>query len=307
MSAAWVAAQVRSRSLTNHCVGPAGAREVAGSGSLDGALAILATTNYGERLGPGAGLAQAERAVFATALWNLRVLAGWSPALGAGRLRVLAGGFELANVRDELARIDGHDVLQPYELGSLASVPRHSQPTSTSELRATLRHSAWGDPGVLDAGGILLSLRVALLRRVVENVPEAAEWAEAYGALILARLILCGTSLERFATVAADARAVLGSRAVAARTLRELVTALPVSIAHGLDGVTEFADLWSCEARWWGQLWREASERVRDGGAEAATVVAAVAAQYADAWRVRAALEIAARAGLGIEVLDAVA
>jgi hypothetical protein len=36
-------------------------------------------------------------------------------------------------------------------------------------------------------------------------------------------------------------------------------------------------------------------------------VVAAVCAQVADAWRLRAALEIAARAGRGIEVLDAVA
>jgi hypothetical protein len=36
-------------------------------------------------------------------------------------------------------------------------------------------------------------------------------------------------------------------------------------------------------------------------------VVAAIAVQAADAWRVRVALEVAARAGGGIEVLDAVA
>jgi hypothetical protein len=36
-------------------------------------------------------------------------------------------------------------------------------------------------------------------------------------------------------------------------------------------------------------------------------VVAAIALQFADAWRVRTALEVAARTGRGIEVLDAVA
>jgi hypothetical protein len=83
VSAGWVAAQVRSQSLANHCVGPAGARELAGAGSLDAALGILATSSYGERLHPGLSLAASEREIFASVLWNLRVLAGWSPALRA--------------------------------------------------------------------------------------------------------------------------------------------------------------------------------------------------------------------------------
>jgi hypothetical protein len=252
-------------------------------------------------------LADAERALFATVLWNLRVLAGWCPALGASRLRVLAGGFELVNIRGELARIEGRSVPEPYELGSLASVPRHAQPTSTVELREMLKRSPWGDPGVLDGPGILIALQVSLVRRVVESVPEASAWAAGYGALVLARLVVAGTSLAPDSVPSASAAAVLGRSAPNARTLHDLVAALPVAIAPVLNGATGPEDLWGCEVRWWGELWRNAEEEVRRGRAEPSTVVAATAAMYADAWRIRAALEIAARAGRGIELLDAVA
>jgi hypothetical protein len=307
VSAGWVAAQVRGRSLVSHCIGPAGAREVASAGSLDAALAILATTGYGERLHPGLDLAMSERAVFATVLWNLRVLAGWSPALGASRLHVLAGSFELVNLGGELASIEGHDAPVPYNLGSLASVPRHPQPSSAAELRSVLKRSPWGDPGPLDSGGLIVALQFSLIRRIIEGVPEASAWAESYGALLLARVIVAGVSLEVGSVTAAEVRAVLGSRVLVSKSLADLVTALPIDIASTLDGVTGTYDLWVGEARWWGRLWRAAEDGVRRGRAEPATVVAAVAAQAADAWRVRVALEIAARAGHGIEVLDAVA
>ncbi len=306
MSAGWVAAQVRSRSLTSHCLGPVGARQVAQSGSLPGALDVLATTSYGERLHAGLGLAETEHAVFETVLWNLRVLAGWSPALGASRLRVLAGGFELANIRAELARIEGLSVLRPFELGSLASVPRHREPSSTLELRETLKHSPWGDPGVLGPD-LLVALELSLARRVVDDVPEASEWAAGYGALILARLIVAGASLTPGSLSSLNAQAVFGRSAANARSLRDLASALPTSVAHVLDGATGPEDLWASETRWWGELWLRGEEGVRRGGAEPATIVAAAAAMCADAWRVRAALEVAARAGRGIEVLDAVA
>jgi hypothetical protein len=66
-------------------------------------------------------------------------------------------------------------------------------------------------------------------------------------------------------------------------------------------------DLWLSESRWWTRLGTEAQVNLRRSGAGAAAVVAAVAALVADAWRVQRALEIAARAGDGIEMLDAVA
>ncbi len=268
---------------------------------------MLATTHYGERLRSGLSLEEVERAVFATVLWNIRVLAGWSPSLGASRLRVLAAAFELTNMRGELARIEGRSVGEPYELGSLASLPRHAQPSSTLELRETLKRSPWGDPGALDAPAMLVALEISFVRRVVENVPEASAWAAGYGALLLARLVAAGTSLVPGSVPEANARAVFGHRAPAARTLHDLAAALSVSVAPVLDGATEPEDLWSCEARWWSQLWRSGEEGVRRGGADPATAVSAVAAMCADAWRVRVALEIAARAGRGIELLDAVA
>jgi hypothetical protein len=307
VSTGWVAAQVRSRSLASHCVGPAGAREVASAGSLDGALAVLAASGYGERIHLGLNLAASERALFATVLRNLRVLAGWCPPRGASRLHVLAGGFELANLSGELARVEGRDAAEPYDLGSLASVTRSNAVAGMGGLREALRRSPWGDPGSLDGGAMRIALQFAFVRRVVESVPEAAEWAESYAALVLARVVVAGVTLEPISATAANVRAVLGPRVLAARSLSDLAGTLPSHLVPVLEGIAEPQDLWAGEARWWGRLWADAQHRVQRGGAGPATVVAAVCAQVADAWRLRAALEIAARAGRGIEVLDAVA
>jgi hypothetical protein len=307
VTAGWVAAQVRSRSLASHCLGPAGAREIAGAGSLNAALDILATSSYGDRLHPGLDLAASEHEVFASVLWNLRVLAGWSPALGASRLHILAGAFELANLQGELARIEGNDASKPFELGSLAGVPRHSTPSTIGELREVLRRSPWGDPGDLDTSGVSIALQFSLARRIVDDVPEAGRWAETYAALVLGRLIVEGAPLAVGSVASTNVSAVLGSRALAARSVIELREALPRDVAPVLKGVTGVSDLWLGEARWWARLWNEAQEKIRRAGAGPATVVAAIAVQAADAWRVRVALEVAARAGGGIEVLDAVA
>ena len=307
MSASWVAAQVRSKSLASHCLGPAGARELAGAGSLDAALGILTTSSYGERLHPGLDLAASEHEVFASVLWNLRVLAGWSPALGASRLHALAGVFELMNLQGDLARIEGHESPAPFELGSLASVSRHVAPLTVGELRDALRRSPWGDPGALDATGVNIALQFTLARRIVDDVPEAGQWAQTYAALVLSRLVKEDCPLDTDSTSAANARAILGSRALSTTSLGELRDALPRDVASILKDVTNPDDLWLAEAQWRTRLWDEALEKLRRGGAGPETVVAAIALQFADAWRVRTALEVAARAGRGIEVLDAVA
>jgi hypothetical protein len=307
VSAGWVAAQVRSQSLASHCLGPAGARELAGAGSLDAALGILATSSYGERIHPGLDLAASEHQVFASVLWNLRVLAGWSPALGASRLRALASTFELMNLQGDLARIEGHQSAAPFELGSLASVSSRVAPLTLGELREVLRRSPWGDPGALETAGVSIALQFSLARRIGDDVPEALKWAQTYAALVLSRLLLEYGPLDTDSNSAANARAVLGSRALTATSIDELRDALPRDVASILEGVRGPDDLWLAEAKWWTRLWSEAIERLRRGGAGPETVVAAVAAQFADAWRVRMALEVAARAGRGIEVLDAVA
>jgi hypothetical protein len=307
VSAGWVAAQVRSRSLAGHCVGRAGARAVARAGSLEAALGILAKSAYGERVHPGLDLAASGHEVFATVLWNLRVLAGWCPAMGASRLHVLAGVFELVNIEGELARIDDRCGSTPFELGSLASVARHAPPSSMGELREVLRLSPWGDPGNLDPAGVSLALRASLVRRIVDNVPEARAWAETYAALIASRLVSEGVALDADSTVSANLGAVLGATALAPQSIDQLSLALPQKVRSVLKGVTGSQDLWLAEARWWTRLWDESQEKVRRVDAGPQSVVAAVATQAADAWRVRVALEVAARAGRGIEVLDAVA
>jgi hypothetical protein len=307
VSAGWVAAEVRSHSLASHCIGPAGARELAASGSLDAALGILATSSYRERLHPGLDLATSEHEAFAGVLWNLRVLAGWSPALGASRLHVLAGAFELHNLRGDLARIEGHHEPARFELGSLASISGRFAPLTTGELRDALRRSPWGDPGTLDASSMSIALQFSLARRIVDGVPEATEWAQTYAALVLSRLVVENNPLDGEVSITTNVRAVLGAKALSAKSLDELRRALPREIAPVLHGVAGRDDLWLAEARWWTRLWNEGQDKLRRGGAGPQTVVAAVAILSADAWRVRMALEIAARAGYGIEVLDAVA
>ncbi|MGA7835015.1 MAG: hypothetical protein WCA31_07370 [Acidimicrobiales bacterium] len=307
MSAGWVAAEVRSRSLVSHCIGPAGARELAGAGSLDAALGMLATSSYRDRVHPGLDLATSEHEVFASVLWNLRVLAGWSPALGASRLHVLAGAFELHNLRGDLARIEGHRESARFELGSLATISSGVAPRTIGELRDVLRRSAWGDPGAVDGSNMIIALQLSLARRIVDGVPEATAWAQTYAALVVCRLVLENAPLDGEAAITTNARAVLGPRALSAKSLEELRHAFPRAVASVLDDVASRDDLWLAEARWWTRLWDEGQDTLRRSGAGPQTVVAAAAILAADAWRVRVALEIAARDGYGIEVLDAVA
>ncbi len=307
MSAGWVAAQVRSRCLVQHCLGPEAARQLAAAGSLRQALDVLASTAYAKQLRPDLDLIDAGRAVAGSVLWNLRVLAGWSPPLGASRLRVLAGAFELANLRGDIARLEGFEAPAPYALGSLATVPRLSSVATVSELRRALAASPWGDPGVSDRGGLVLGLELALAHRIAEDVPEASGWATTYAALVVARCLASGASLVTGTPAAAHARAVLGERLDRVRSLRDLTDSLARRSAWLLADVSGPEDLWAAEARWWHRLWSDGLALVRRGGPEPGTTVGAAAALAADAWRVRGALEVAARQGTGAEVLNGVA
>ncbi|MFF8941507.1 hypothetical protein ACF1A5_04325 [Streptomyces sp. NPDC014864] len=102
MSAGWVAGAIRARALASRCTGPDGARELARTSGLDEALRLLAGTPYHSRVRAAASLPAAQRAVAATLLWHLRVLAGWLPRGGVTILRPLAAGFEIANVAARL-------------------------------------------------------------------------------------------------------------------------------------------------------------------------------------------------------------
>src|SRR6476469_2657449 len=144
MTAAWAAGGVRARALSSRRLGAQGARAVVASGDLGAAVAQLAQGPYGHDVRPGQGLAAAQRAVAATYLWHLRVLAGWLPRPGVEVVRLLAGWAELANIESLLRSLgpappSGASAAPPYELGSLATVwPRLQHEREQAAVRRVL-------------------------------------------------------------------------------------------------------------------------------------------------------------------------
>lgn len=287
----------------------AAAASLASCGSLDQALERLAPTAYGHEIRPGMSLLEAQQAVAATTLWHSRVLGGWVPTKGVQLLRVLAAGYEIANT-DHLLRsfLDGNDPEEAphtYRLGALATAwPRLEHAASASALRARLAASPWGDPGHDSPWAIRLWMRLAWAHRAVAQLPT--RWVLGATALLVARERL---AVGHELTPAAQdlAGSLLGAGAVAQGTLPGLVTALPRDASWALEGVTDTRALWMAEAGWWRQVERDAFRDLHGGLLEPATLVGAVVVLAVDAWRVRAALEVASRGGTGREVFDVVA
>ena len=311
MSTGWVAAGVRARAMSQRRVGAAGARDLAGRASVASAVTALAETPYGHDVHPGQDLAQAQHAVAATVLWNMRVLAGWVPTGSARVLRSLAGGFEVANVDERIRELGGSAVDPPFRLGSMAVAwTRAARAGSVPEIRKVLASSAWGDPGADTAAAIRLGMRLSWAAQVSVGVPEAREWASGAAVLVLAREVLVGQADPTPPAVRAATR-LLGSRWIGTRTLRAFADSLPPSARWALEGVDDPGDLWRAEARWWSRVGTDGAGLLRRPVTTPAPVLGAVALLGADAWRVRAALEVAARGGSGaagaLEVFDAVA
>lgn len=310
MTAGWVAGSVRAAAMARRRMGVTAARELAACPSLTDAVEIVARSPYGREVRPDDRLAAAERGVAAMTLWNLRVLAGWLPAEGAEMIRLLAAWFEIANIDEHVygftadPRAAG---VPPFRLGSLATAwPRLSTTTSPAELRAVLAASAWGDPGGDSARTIALWLRVSWAARVFADVIPAQPWAAGAVALLVAR--------ERFAArrpVTGAAPEVisrlLGTGWAGTTSLPDFAGRLPSPARWALDGVTNTADLWLAEARWWKRLRRDGTTLVVRPAYGRQRPLGAVAVLAADAWLVRAALEIAARGGAHREVWDALA
>jgi hypothetical protein len=78
-----------------------------------------------------------------------------------------------------------------------------------------------------------------------------------------------------------------------------------VTARGAVAGVDEPGGLWRAEARWWARLEQDAAGLLRGSRYDVAPVVGTVAMLSADAWRVRAGLELAARGGRPGEVFDA--
>jgi hypothetical protein len=292
--------------MTGRRLGRPAARRLAACPSLAAALTVLAQTPYGHDVRPGQPLALAQRAIVDTVVWNLRVLAGWAPRDGVTSLRVLLGSLEIVNVEDHLRRLAGGTPPPPYRLGALATAwPRLAVTTSPEQVRAVLATSWWGDPGGTSSGDVGAAMRTCLADRTTEAVPAAGEWAAGATALFLARAVSLGGQLPAPARSAASR--VVGPAAVAATGLPQLTAALPRAAAWALAGVDHPEDLWRAEARWWSRVERDATELVRRALPGPHLLVATVGLLAVDAWRVRAALEVAARGGGPLEVFDAVA
>lgn len=316
MKAGWAAGGVRARAMAQRRYGASAARQLASCGSLSEALDRLASTPYAHQVRPGMTLGEAQHAVAATTLWHYRVLSGWVPTEGVQLLRVMAAGFEIANVdrlldsysatpdRVEMQR-DQLDLGLTYQLGALATAwPRLEQVRSATALRTTLAQSSWGDPGQDSPWAVRIGMRLAWAHRAVAMLPT--RWVLGATALLVAR--------ERFAAghelvgaARAVAESLLGVPALSAASLPELVSALPRDASWALAAVTAPSGLWLAEAGWWKQVERDAFHDLRTGLLQAPTLVGAAAVLGVDAWRVRAALEVAARGGTGREVFDVVA
>jgi hypothetical protein len=307
MSAGWVAGSVRARALARRRLGADETRRLASCGSLSDALRMLAATAYGGGLRPGQPLAAAQREIASSVLWNLRVLAGWLPSEGVRLLRVLGAWFEVANVDELLQSIAGCPAEAEFQLGALATAwPRLRQAASYGELRAALASSAWRDPGGESVYAVRMGMRARWAARAAALGDPAGTWAAGAVALLVAG--------ERFAAGRAVDPAVMGSalgligpQASSAATLDELAGGLPPRARWVLAGVASPDGLWRAEETWLARIEQDGLRLLRTSSLDSRVVLGAVAVMACDAWRVRAALEIAARGGRPPEAVDELA
>lgn len=307
MSAGWIAGSVRARAMTRRRLGRVAARRLAAGPTIDAALTSLVQSPYGHDVRSGQTLAEAQRAVAATVVWNVRVLAGWAPREGVAMLRVLLGAVEAANVAEHVRRMSGADTPPPFRLGLLGTAwVRVATTIRPDEVRRVLATSPWGDPGGETLRDITCGLRLSLADRVIAAVPQAAPWAVRSAALLVAReLFVDREDLPGHARV--PAARVLGSKALTAPTLPDFVAALPLNARATFDGVTDPDQLWQADARWWAQVERDALVLARHPAPGPEVLIGSVALMATDAWRVRGALELAMRGGMPLEAFDAVA
>lgn len=306
MSAGWVAGSVRARLLLSRRLGRDGARALAGQPSLAEAVASLGGSPYGRTADFGSDLEEAQRAVAAAGLLEIRLLAGWLPRGAAELIRSLAAWFELVNVEDRLAYLLGADARPPFELGLLASAwPRAAVAQTPAELREALGASAWGDPGSDDPGALHLALRVAWARRVLMHVPEARTWVAGALAILVAREVcIAGRSTDELRL---PHLAELGPRWRQAQSLDALKLGLGPRAAWALAAAGDVAELWRAEPEWWAHVEADAEALAHGPREGRAVIVGAVALIGLDALRTMAALAVASGASAPerVEVLDA--
>jgi hypothetical protein len=297
MSLSWVAGSVRANSLMRRRIDLATRRDVAGGGSLREGLRRLSDGPYGVALAGAGTPGEAGRAIAETTLRTLRVLAGWLPRGGAMYLRLLAGGFEIANIEDHLRRFTTGEAAVPFRLGALATAwPALSAANSPEELRAALAASPWGDPGGTELARVGLFLRLVWASRVAVAVPEARQWAAGALAILVAqrRFLLAG---EVPADLVPRVARLIGSGALGATVYSDYVRRLPDRAAWPLRSARTPGDLWRAEYAWWTRVENDGAALARTTRRfSRAGVIGAAALLVVDGWRARAALECAAGA-----------
>jgi hypothetical protein len=251
-------------------------------------------------------LVDAERGVRSTALWHLRVLAGWLPPGGSDIVRVVAAGYEIANIEAHVDALAGGPDEVPFALGSLAMIQQRARSAlSVADLRAALASSQWGDPGTGERAAISAALRLAWARRISDRIPELRRPAAAAAAVVVASERF-GIGRELSAPAAVDARRLLGA-SWAATDFASFVQSVPADARWVFSDVDDEQSLWRAETTWWRRLQDDATRSVGRASTGEAVVAWSAALLLADAQRVCAALEAAAWGPIGLEVFDAVA
>lgn len=294
MSAGWVAATVRARALAGRRMGPEARARLATPSAPAEALGALAHSPYAAAVRDCTTWAGARRAVARSALWNVRVLAGWAPPGGVDLLRLAAAWYELANIEDRWAALRGAEVPPPFELGALAAVwPRAARAGTVTELRTALAASPWGDPGTGEPGLGGVALRLAWAGRLAGAGPAAAgPWAAGQAALMAAVLVADGAAAGLPPAGAATARRLLGAGWSEAAGLADLADRVARPAAWALAGVGRPDDLWRAQLRWWERVEADGVTHQRGAVRPGADPVFGVAmALVADAWQVGAALD----------------
>ncbi|GIJ71537.1 hypothetical protein [Virgisporangium ochraceum] len=304
-TSAWIAGSVRARALVRRRIGAAAARRIAAAPTAAAAVHLLADTPYGRDVHSGQDPDTAERALTATVLWHLRVLAGWLPPGGVEPLRALASWYEVVNIDEHVRRLTGRPTGPPYRLGALSTAwGRVSATDSLEAVRATLAASSWGDPGAAQPRDIALGIRIGWAERVVRVVPAAEAWVAGAVALLAAREAVAGSVLP--AALIRRLEALLGKGTTPTGPVGALVAALPARGAWVFADGPEPDRWWRAEARWWHRIERDGLAMLTRHRFGLPVVVGATAVLTADAWRTRAALVCAARGGQ-VEVFDELA
>ncbi|MGH7617482.1 MAG: hypothetical protein ACREPM_09670 [Gemmatimonadaceae bacterium] len=298
MSLGWVAGAIRGRALARRRLGDDGVRALGAQHSLRDALRLLSASSYGHDVRGDMDAPSARLAVAATALWHLRVLAGWLPPGGARLVSAVAGWFELENIEGKTLKLATENRWRerPHALGALASVwPKVADAATLEQVRAALASSDWGDPGADTIPAMLLGVHLGWARRFRDVLRQSHSWSDGALAIAIAKARFAQGARAPASTSELPRVVELGTRWSDAETLRDFATVVPASARWPLATVHDPSDLWRAERVWWTQIDHDAMHLLRNAGLGRTTVIAAAALLVSYCWRTQAAVSRAAR------------